>query len=94
MLEDYPEYPYQSAFAIDELRQKLIAHVISQIPHQHTIIEDSQKLSKNPNNSYSALHQRLYREMIIRGSMLHLLRENADWVSCQLSKLNQSGLRR
>jgi hypothetical protein len=78
ILEEYPEYPYQSAFSVPELRQKLIAHTLS-------VIEGTQISSGNPKVHYSSpLQERLRMEMVIRGSILHILRENANWLSHNL----------
>jgi hypothetical protein len=84
VLEDYPEYPYQAAFSIDELRQKLIAHVLNHLPYRYTTIENGQKLSRGSNALFPSLAQRLRLNVLIRGSILHLLRENADWISRRL----------
>lgn len=84
VLEEYPEHPYQSAFAIPELRQKLIDHVFSHSPSRH-VGEGKQEASSNSKAQRpSFLQERLRLEMLIRGSMLHLLRENAAWLSQRL----------
>ncbi len=44
LLHSYPYYPYQQAFAVPSLRQKLIAYVLSRIPHLYAVIE-AQELS-------------------------------------------------
>jgi hypothetical protein len=36
VLYKYPEYPYQSAFSIPELRQKLIAHLLNHVPNRYS----------------------------------------------------------
>jgi hypothetical protein len=77
-LNDYPEYPYQSAFSIPELRQQLIAHILSQIPN-HYGVQGIEKPSKKPSSLYSSpIKERLYIETVVHGSILHILRENAD----------------
>ncbi|HEY9638529.1 MAG TPA: hypothetical protein V6D14_34415 [Coleofasciculaceae cyanobacterium] len=88
VLEDYPEYPYQVAFSIDEFRQKLIAHVLSHVSSCSTVIENGYKSSKTPNALFPSLSQRLHLNALIRGSILHLLRENADWVSRHIHQKN------
>ncbi len=47
VLDEYPEHPYQSAFSIHEFRQKLIAHVLSQVPNQY-VISGEQPPQENP----------------------------------------------
>lgn len=81
ILQDYPRYPYQVAFSIHKLRQLLIAAVLSQIPNEYTVIEDTEELSIQHQNYHSPLQKRLHREMIIRQSIVDILRKNAEWHS-------------
>lgn len=84
VLEEYPEDPYQSAFAMPELRQKLIAHVLSHVPN-HYVVKGEQELSSDPKvRPPSLLQERLRMEMVVRAGILHILRENADWLSKHL----------
>jgi len=84
VLDDYPVHPYQSAFSMPELRQKLVAHILSQVPQQ--LVEGLQLASTSPVCHYSRLQVRLRLEMLVRGSILHILRENAAWLHRNLSK--------
>ncbi len=78
VLDEYPEHPYQSAFSIHEFRQKLIAHVLSQVPNQYEIAGE-QAPARRPRTRHSSLSaERMYLETVVRGSILHILRENAD----------------
>lgn len=84
VLDEYPEHPYQSAFSMPELRQKLIAHILCNVPNYYAV-EGAQEPSNNAQVRHSSLLQeRLRMEMVIRGSILHILRENADWLSRHL----------
>ena len=84
VLDEYPEHPYQAAFSIPELRQKLIAHILSHVPNRY-VVEGAQEPSSNAQVCHSSLLQeRLRMEMVIRGSILHILRENVDWLSRHL----------
>ncbi len=80
VLEEYPEHPYQTAFSIHEFRQKLIAYVLSQVPNYYAIAGEPAPARK-PGQHASALAERMHLEMVIRGGMLHILRENADQLS-------------
>lgn len=86
-LEDYPEYPYQIAFALPELRQRLLAHVLTHTPNHYTVA--GEKLTpKAPKFAYpSSMQERVRRENLIHGSILHILRENAEWVGCQITQM-------
>jgi hypothetical protein len=87
VLADYPEHPYQAAFSIEELRQKLVTHVLKHIPAECKVTEIEQKQQKKP-NSLLTKEQRLRIDVLIRGSILHLLRENADWISHRIHQEN------
>lgn len=89
VLEEYPAHPYHSAFSMPELRQRLIAHVLSHIPNRY-VVEEDQESSSNPKARHaSSIHERLHREMVVRAGILHILRENADWLNRQFSIRNQ-----
>jgi hypothetical protein len=45
ILDSYPRYPYQEAFACSGLRQDLIAYVLSRIPNTYTAIASSDSMS-------------------------------------------------
>lgn len=91
VLEDYPEYPYQAAFSIKELRRKLVNHVLSYLPLRYAVIGEAQKPTAEAKFSYRSMQERIRLNVLIRGSILHILRENADWVSRRLQRLNSSG---
>jgi hypothetical protein len=90
ILQDYPEYPYQIAFSSDELRAKLIAHVLRYVPTCCSVIGDTQKPTTNAKFSYRSKSERLRLDALIRGSILHLLRENADWIGRQIQRLDNT----
>lgn len=90
VLEDYPEYPYQVAFSVEEFRQKLIAHVLSNIPNRYTVIDDSQEPPKDAKPLSRPIAERLRIENIIRGGMLHILRENAETVGFMIAQKDLS----
>jgi hypothetical protein len=91
ILEDYPEHPYQAAFSIAELRQKLVNHVLSHLPKRYSGIDDAQKSATEAKLPYRIKQERIRLDVLIRGSILHLLRENADWVSRRLQRMESSG---
>jgi hypothetical protein len=84
VLNEYPKDPYQLAFSTHKLRQKLIAHVLSHVPN-HYITEEMQKPSNHSRACNSALlEEHLQRKMVIYGSILDILRENTDWLVCNI----------
>ncbi len=80
ILKEYPEHPYQVAFSIQELRHKLILHVLDRIPNHYVIVEDTRELPKDPTCLYASFGEKVMMEILIRQSIAHLLEENADWV--------------
>jgi hypothetical protein len=86
ILEDYPEDSYQVAFSIPELRQKLILHVVNQLPSYYAILEEDQELPSNPKSLYSSLEEKVCMEILIRESIVELFRENADSISCHMGQ--------
>ena len=86
VLDEYPEHPYQLAFSLPELHQRLVAYVLSQVPNHH-VVEGIQETPVKPRVHHSTvLQERLRMEMIIRGGILHLLSENAAWLSHNLPR--------
>ena len=82
VLNQYPEHPYQAVFSMPELRQKLIGHVYCYVSPHHDVGGRQNVTTRNSMAHRSSfLQERLRLEMLIRGSMLHLLRqEDAEQV--------------
>jgi len=93
VLNDYPEYPYQVAFSIEELRFKLVTHVLSNIPNCCSVNGQAPKLLiTEAKLTCHSTSERVRLDVLIRGSILHLLRENADWISHQIQNLDKSAV--
>ena len=90
ILVDYPEYPYQAAFAIPYLRQKLIAHILNHIRNRYTVIEDTEELTKDVYLLAHLLADRECIETLIRRSIIKILQENADWINRQIPQKDKS----
>ena len=84
ILEEYPQHPYQVAFSMQELRKKLIAQVLSNLPNRYRVIKESKDSNKSLRPIKHSLEDRVRLETLIRGSIYHVLRENADWISLHL----------
>ena len=74
-------HPYQQAFAIPELRQKLIAYVLNRIRNRYVVIEEQATISDN----LCSQEQRLHIEAVIQSGIHQVFQENADWVSHHIS---------
>jgi hypothetical protein len=83
VLDEYPEYPYQLAFSIYKLRQQLIVHILSLIPSHYAVEGDPGIISNLKGRYFSPLEEQLQLqlEMVVHGSILHILSENSDWLS-------------
>ena len=90
ILADYPEYPYQAAFSIPYLRQKLIAYILNHIRNRYTVIEDTENFTKDPFFLADLLEDRERIETLIRGSIIMILQENADWINHQIPHKDKS----
>jgi hypothetical protein len=86
VLYEYPKHPYQTAFSLPEMHQKLVIHVLNHVPSRYAS-EEAQAFGKSKVHRSSPLQERLRLEMVVRGSILHVLRENADWLSRHLPEI-------
>ncbi len=80
ILDTYPYHPYQQAFAIPDLRQKLLAYILSRTYNHYAAVERGAELQTDPKFSHPLEHQ-LEIEDLIRQGIQHTLQEEADWVS-------------
>lgn len=90
VLETYSDDPYQKAFAIPDLRQQLIAYVLSHVRNVYTVVEDEETPLKSKFLRRS-LEQRLHMEPWIRHGIVHILQENTNWVSHPIPAKVDSG---
>jgi len=81
VLDTYPYHPYQQVFAIPNLRQKLLAYVLSRIHNLYAVINQGTELSQASQIAHRSLENRLNIEALIRQGIEHILQENTDWVS-------------
>ncbi len=80
VLETYPDHPHQKAFANPELRQQLIAYVLTQIDCKFTAAPAGQP----PQATYEALfpstEEQSHLENSIHQGIEHLVQEKGDWI--------------
>lgn len=87
VLEDYPQSPYQVAFSLPEMRQRLLAHVLTYTPNRYVVQGEKLTLKEPKFLHPSSIQERVQRENLIHGGILHLLRENAEWVASRLTQI-------
>jgi hypothetical protein len=90
ILEQYPEYPYQVAFSSQELRQKLLSHVLSQVPNHYALVEETEELPKDLTFLYASFEEWMRMESLIRESVVRLLGEKADEINSPIPKKDNS----
>lgn len=84
ILEDYPKQPYQIAFSIPELRQKLIERVSNKMPSCYSSSQSVRESQEPSGSLHCSLEERVLMVTLIRGSIFQILRENAELVSRHL----------
>ncbi|MBW4642016.1 MAG: hypothetical protein KME23_03180 [Goleter apudmare HA4340-LM2] len=99
VLDTYPYHPYQQAFAIPDLRQELIAFVLSRIPclyytmseGQISLPEVDKECSLNYKLPRSPLEQQLHVQNLIHQGIYSIFQEKSDWISDHLCQAVQPG---
>ena len=87
VLEDYPQSPYQVAFSLPEMRQRLLAHVLTYTPNRY-VVQGEKLTLKSPKVCQPSIQERVQMETLIHGGILHLLRENAEWIGNHLTQMD------
>ncbi|MBD2495725.1 hypothetical protein [Nostoc sp. FACHB-280] len=79
ILETYPHHPYQEAFANPDMRQNLIAYILSRIPNQYITVDEVEKPKFLCSESLCrSLESTLHIESIIRQGVEKILGEQAQ----------------
>lgn len=82
ILETYPHHPYQQAFSIPDLRQRLICYVLSRMPGMYTVVDDTEQKSVDAESMCSSLEgQKLRLESLIRQGIQSILNDDSEWVN-------------
>ncbi|MEB3179084.1 MAG: hypothetical protein VKL59_08670 [Nostocaceae cyanobacterium] len=92
ILDTYPYHPYQQAFAIPDLRQELIAYVLSRIPCLYSAVEREKVCTFNYKIPSGSIEQKVHLEHLIHQGIYSLIQEKADWISHHLAEKVQPGL--
>jgi len=80
VLETYPDHPHQKAFANPELRQQLIAYVLTQIDCKFTVAQTGQQPQVNYETLFPSTEEQSHLENSIRQGIERLVQEKGDWV--------------
>lgn len=79
ILETYPFHPYQQVFAHPELRQKLMAHVLSRIPNQYAVVKIPESCHIAMEKIHASIALQLDVKAAIHQGIRQLFELNADW---------------
>lgn len=80
VLQSSPGYDYQQVVAIPDLRQKLIAYVMSRIYNTDRVIEDEKSVI-NPKFVCCFSKQKMQIETLIDQGIQYILQQNLGWAS-------------
>ena len=89
-LDNYSEEYYRQAFAIPELRQKLISYLIDGIPGSCLlIVRDDESLPIKQNFSFNSQESYLTLEILIHEGIQKIYEENQDLIAQQQRQIEQ-----
>lgn len=88
-LKDYPYHPYQQAFAIPDLRQRLIAYVLSRISNYYTVLEEGENSTYSNNCSSDRI---LQIKNIVTQGIHDILQQYWEWSDRHIPSEIESGL--
>lgn len=80
VLDTYPDHPYQQAFANPDLRQRLIAYVLSQVDCKFTVT-NGEEPEISPETLFPSSSDQTHVKQIIQQGVERLITEEGDWVS-------------
>ena len=80
ILDTYPTHPHQQAFNSPDLRQKLIAYVLSRMPALYLAVDEMEACSvRSPSSCYTtAQHSQI--DQLIHQGIGHVLQQSEDWL--------------
>jgi hypothetical protein len=88
-LENYPYHPYQQAFAIPDLRQRLIAYVLSRVSNSYTVLEEKENSTHSINCSADRILQ--IKNLVTQG-IQDILQQHWEWSNHHIPVELESGL--
>jgi hypothetical protein len=93
VLEAYPHHPYQQAFSIPDLRQELIAHVLSRVSSCYIVVEEGQQPSSiNLKSLPGVLKEKSCIEALIHEGIEQVFHKREHEVIHQIPEEVDSGL--
>jgi hypothetical protein len=84
VLETYPDHPYQQAFAIPDLRQELIAYILSRVSNHYIAIDSEQAFLSNLRTLTCSLEQKVCIEKLVHQGIEKILSANTERMRHQI----------
>lgn len=91
ILDGYPYHPHRQAFATPDLRQELIAYVLSRIPSSYSAV-DEREVPTTYRFPGGYVEQQLQLENLVHQGICCILQDKADWVTCHIPEPFQCGV--
>jgi hypothetical protein len=92
VLEAYPSHPYQQAFAIPDMHQKLIAFVLSRIQNVYGVIEEPGVEDALGDAVPFHTEERMHVEAVVHQGIHTVFEENPFEVQTQIPTQEEAGL--
>ncbi|MDJ0795700.1 MAG: hypothetical protein QNJ51_02495 [Calothrix sp. MO_167.B12] len=84
ILETYPDHPYQQAFSIPNLRQELIAHILSRVSSRYVVVEEEQIPCFGIKSLPFSPQEKFCLEALIQEEIESIIRQKEEEVSQQI----------
>lgn len=81
VLSSYPDHPHQQAFSIPDLRQKLIAFVLSRTRSLYTVVEEPEAANVNWEAVCCSLEQQIRIEDLVHQGIHQILADQGEWAN-------------
>jgi hypothetical protein len=83
IVETYPHHPYQQAFANPDIRQELIAYVLSQIHNVYVAVEEGHA-SANSETTPALAESETHLKSFIHGGIQQVLQSHPELVGHEI----------
>lgn len=90
-LNQYPHHPYQQAFSNPDLRQELIAYVLSRVFSMYVVVDEEKQPRINFENMYYKPEPKQGREAYIHEGIHYLTDKYAEYVYHHIPSENNAG---
>ncbi|MBW4645612.1 MAG: late competence development ComFB family protein [Goleter apudmare HA4340-LM2] len=91
ILETYPLHPYQEAYANADLRQSLIAYILTRVPNNYISVDPEEQILISADYLHQYVGQISQMEAIIRQGIEAILNEQAEEVRRHIPEIAAPG---